>query len=91
MSVISIIILFHSPPVESLEASADSLDDFMKGLGNQLERRKKVEIKHHLHELKKVSAACSKNKKTYRNIMSSYQWFPFSAKLMVSKFNPFIN
>ena len=39
-------------------AGADSLDDFMKGLDNQLERRKKVEIKHQIHALKKVSAVC---------------------------------
>ena len=50
--------LVFSLLVESTGAGADSLDDFMKGLDNQLERRKKVEIKHQIYNLKKVCAIC---------------------------------
>lgn len=39
---------------ESAETKADSLDAYMKSVGDHLDTTKKLEIKHSLHDLKKV-------------------------------------
>ena len=41
-------------PAESAETKADSLDAYMKSVGDHLDTTKKLEIKHSLHDLKKV-------------------------------------
>ena len=44
----------HTTVVECTEATVDSLDAYMKSVGDQLDGTKKLEIKHSLHDLKKV-------------------------------------
>jgi len=45
--------LARASQAESAETKADSLDAYMKSVGDHLDTTKKLEIKHSLHDLKK--------------------------------------
>ncbi len=45
----------HLIVAEKDQASSDSLDVYMENVGSQLDKGRKAEIKHRLHELRKVS------------------------------------
>ena len=60
---------------DDVSGSVDSLDAYMSSIGDHLDKTKRSEIKHQLHELRKVSLYDRHAQLISAPTVNHYKWF----------------